>query len=54
MKLKCVCYDIPIEDIVEAAEFLGIESVEEVISEMGICDKCRLCNKYIEMDLKDE
>lgn len=41
MITKCVCYNISFKEILETNKSLD-----------GICDKCRMCNPYIEEALK--
>lgn len=40
MTTHCICYNISIEDIVK------LSSID------GICNKCRMCNPYIEESRK--
>jgi hypothetical protein len=48
MRIKCICYDLPISEIMEWAERMELNSVYSIQKTLRICDKCKLCNKYIE------
>lgn len=52
--MKCICYNIEIKDIVKRAKELGLFSCQEVCNVLHICDKCRLCNEYIQRGLNKE
>jgi len=45
---KCVCYDRSFRRIYKESNQNGIDTLEDVQSIMNICDKCKLCNPYIE------
>jgi hypothetical protein len=45
MITHCICYDLSIKDIVNLL-------VDKTLEDLDICDRCRLCNPYIEESLK--
>jgi len=49
---RCVCYNLSFLLILQIAKEKNLQTIEEIKKEENICNKCRLCNKYIEAALK--
>lgn len=45
---KCICYDRSFRRIYKESIQNGIDTLEHVQSIMNMCDKCQMCNPYIE------
>ena len=45
---KCICYDRSFRRIQKESHENGIDKLEDVQHIMNICNKCKLCNPYIE------
>lgn len=52
MITHCICHNLSFLLILEIAKQKNLQTLEEIKKEEGICDKCRLCNKYIQEALK--
>lgn len=45
---QCVCYRRSFRQILKESHENGISSLEKVKDTFGICDKCEMCNPYLE------
>lgn len=45
---KCICYDRSFRRIYKESSENGIDNLKDLQSVMKICDKCKMCNPYIE------
>jgi len=48
MITACVCRRRSFRQILEESHKLGITSLREVKEKMNVCDKCEMCNPYME------
>lgn len=48
MITKCVCFNKTFEEIQRLSREESINSLDSLLSEKNICNKCRICNQYIE------
>lgn len=51
MKIKCVCYDLPVSEIASWARRLELKDINSIKNILRICNKCQLCNPYIQKEL---
>lgn len=52
MITHCICYKLPFLLILEIAKSKNLKSIEEIKEKERICNKCCLCNKYIQESLE--
>lgn len=45
---KCICFNKSFRRIHKEASENGIDTLEDLQRVMNICNKCKLCNLYIE------
>lgn len=45
---KCVCYNRSFRRILKESTENGIDTLEDLQRIMNICNKCEMCNPYIE------
>lgn len=45
---RCICYNRTFKSIKEESEIKNIYSLSEIKKTMNICNKCCMCNPYID------
>jgi bacterioferritin-associated ferredoxin len=48
MITHCICYDLSFKEIKSILDTNNINTLEELQDKHDICDKCCMCNEYIE------
>ena len=48
MITQCVCHRLSFKQILRESHKNGIPSLREVKEKMNICNKCEMCNPYLE------
>jgi bacterioferritin-associated ferredoxin len=51
---RCICYDKTFKEIYEESLKVGINTLEQVRDDLSICDRCEMCNPYIDEMFKSE
>ena len=46
---SCICYKLSFSEILA----FGLLSLEEIKEKEGVCNKCEMCNPYVEKMLKN-
>lgn len=48
----CTCHDISFSEISKICESKNYKSLEDIIENENICDRCMMCNPYVECMLE--
>ena len=43
----CICYDRPFTEILSECRRLEIGSLDDLVTQLGVGDKCRMCLPYL-------
>ena len=49
---RCICYNLTFEEILKLANDNNVNSLASFKAITGLCNKCRMCNPYIEKTLE--
>ena len=49
---RCVCFNKTFKEILNESYIQNIKTLEEIKSKLNTCNKCKLCNPYIEQGLR--
>lgn len=49
---RCICYNKTFKEILAEAYIQNIKTLEEIKLKLNTCNKCKLCNSYIDIGLR--